>query len=495
MTNRSSKIVWAGVILASLGLVNLSSAATDTREIFQLTPNAVESTRFRLKVDGQTVFVQKFKDIHYAHFPYPDPSPARITVTARRALESMELSPRSEALKTELDPASRNFNFDIPEPGKWVVTMDEDERLFIFAEAPERKPEEIISVLDYTADPSGKTLSTDAIQAAIDEAPAGATVVIPAGHFRSGSLFIRSGVTLFLEAGALLQASGDPAHFEPLQNAFIVIENAENAGLGGRGTIDGSGAYLRHLTDTSGRLLAIRDSRNVTVEGVILRNSRSWNAHIVRSENVTLSNVKILNDREVLNTDGINPDSSRHVLIEDSFFYCGDDAVAVKSTNQKGRFEDVYDITIRDNIMLTQKSALKVGTETHAAEMRDIRFENNQVIESDRGMALYARDGTHMHDIRFIGNRFERPFPDYQQRLIDFRITERYGRSRISNILIKDNIVDEEWTQASLIEGLSEDHDISGVLIDNLVYAGKQCLSPTDLNLEAGPHTTDIEFR
>jgi polygalacturonase len=291
----------------------------------------------------------------------------------------MELSPRSAEIETKLNTDSRTFGFEIAEPGKWVVTMDGHERLFLFAEGPLTKPTEIISVLNYGADPTGKSLSTDAIQAAIDQAPAGATVVVPAGHFLSGSLFVRSKINLYLEAGALLQASGDPDHFESLQNAFIVIENAEGVTLYGRGTIDGSGAFLRHLTNVSGRLLAIRDSRNVAVEGIILRNPRAWNTHIIRSADVTLRNVKILNDREVLNTDGINPDSSRHVLIEDSFFYCGDDAVAVKSTNRDGRFEDVYDITIRDNIMLTQKSALKVGTETHAAEMRDILFENNQV--------------------------------------------------------------------------------------------------------------------
>lgn len=493
MLKRFMKTVWAGVILGSLGLLNLAAASTDAAELYPVTPKAVASTRFRLQVGEQSVFVQKFKDIHYAQFPYSDT--ARITITARRAFESMELSPKSAALETVLNAGSRTLEFEITEPGKWVVTLDDDERFFLFAEAPVAKPDEMISVLDYGGDPSGRTLSTDPIQAAIDKAPTGATIVIPAGHFRSGSLFIRSGITLYLEAGALLQASGDPAHFESLQNAFIVIENAENAALRGMGTIDGSGAYLRHLTDSSGRLLAIRDSRNVNVEGVILRDSRSWNTHIIRSEHITLQNVKVINDREVLNTDGINPDSSRHVLIEDTFFYCGDDAVAVKSTNRGGRFEDVFDIIVRDNIMLTQKSALKVGTETHAAEMHDILFADNQVIESDRGMALYARDGTHMHNIRFVGNHFEQPFQDYQQKLIHFRISERHGRSRISNVLVKDNVVHEQWMLPSQITGLDAEHGIEDVVFDNLVVTGKHCLSKEDANLETGPFTKDIVFK
>jgi len=110
-------------------------------------------------------------------------------------------------------------------------------------------------------------------------------------------------------------------------------------------------------------------------------------------------------------------------------------------------------------------------------------------------MALYARDGTHMHNIRFIGNRFERFFPDYQQRLIDFRITERHGQSRISNVLIKDNVVDERWMLPSQIIGLDGEHGISDVVFDRLVYAGKHCLSQEDANLRAGPFTKNIIFK
>jgi hypothetical protein len=488
-----------GVILAMLAVLTMAAGTLRAAERYALTPQAVPSNRFRLDVDGQSVFVHKYKDFHYAHFPLAGTADSVVTVTARRAFQTMELGPKSAGVEGVTDRNALSFRFGMPGAGHWVVTMDGRERLFIFAEAPAETPAgeagPAVSVLDHGADPGGRSLSTKAIQAAIDRAPAGATVVVPPGHYLSGSLFVRSGITFHVEAGALLQASGDPARFEPLQNAFIVIEDAENATLQGRGTIDGSGAYLRHLTGESGRLLAIRDSRKVLVKDLILRNPRAWHTHIIRSEHVTVRNVKVLTDRYVFNTDGINPDSSRHVLIEDSFFYCGDDAVAVKSTNREGRFEDVYDITVRNNVMLTKKSALKVGTETHAAEMRDIRFIDNQVIESDRGMALYARDGTHMHAIRFVGNRFERPYPDYQQRLIDFRITERHGRSRISDVLIKDNIADGRWAQASLIRGLAGDAGISGVVFENLVYAGRQCRSPQDLGLEIGPHAKDISFK
>jgi hypothetical protein len=204
--------------------------------------------------------------------------------------------------------------------------------------------------------------------------------------------------------------------------------------------------------------------------------------------------VKLLNDRDVSNTDGINPDSSRQILIEDVFFYCGDDAVAVKSTDREGVFQGVSDITVRDSIILTKKSALKIGTETHAREMKDILFIDNQVIECDRGMSIYVRDGAHVHGVRFIGNRFESGYLDYQQKLIDFEVRERHGRGRISNVLILDCGTEERWQRPSSIIGLSPQHGISAVRFVDYRYAGRVCRSPLEADLKIGSHASQIHF-
>ena len=462
---------------------------------YPITPKAFSSNRFEMEINGEPTFVYKFKDIHYAQFPHLVNSKIHIHLEIRRPFHSVEVGPRSVGIDPVVNVDSQEIDFKLELPQKVVVTLDGKERLFIFPEQEEDSHPRGINILDYGADPSGKTHSTSAIQEAIDKAPKGSLVRIPPGHYLSGTLFLRSETTLWLDAGALLQASGNPAEFEQKQAAFIVVENAENVKLAGRGTIDGSGAFLRHLTGNSGRLLAIRDSQYVTIEDLILRDPRSWNTQVLRSENVTLRNLKLLHDRYVSNTDGIDPDSSRHILIEKNFFYCGDDAVAIKSTNRNGRFEDVYDIVVRDNIILTKKSALKVGTESHASEMKDITFANNHVMECDRGMALYARDGTHMHSIRFIGNHFENNYPDYEQRLIHFRVQKRHGLSHISNILIQDCTANEYWPKPSLIRGLTNRNGISDVRIVRLKIAGSYRDSADGAQLELGPYSSDVRFR
>lgn len=64
----------------------------------------------------------------------------------------------------------------------------------------------------------GRTLDTRAIQAAIDAAgQSGGTVFFPPGEYRSGTLRLRSRITLRLDAGATLIASKDAADFDPVE--------------------------------------------------------------------------------------------------------------------------------------------------------------------------------------------------------------------------------------------------------------------------------------
>ena len=75
----------------------------------------------------------------------------------------------------------------------------------------------IYNILDYGAIPDGKTLATDAIQAAINACHenGGGRVVIPAGRFYSGSIYLKINVELHLELGSTLIASGNMEDYNP----------------------------------------------------------------------------------------------------------------------------------------------------------------------------------------------------------------------------------------------------------------------------------------
>jgi polygalacturonase len=110
----------------------------------------------------------------------------------------------------------------------------------------------------YGALPDGRTLNTQAIQAAIDAChrAGGGVVIIPEGFWLTGPLVLKSGVNLHLNSGALLQFSRDVEQYPLVKTSYeglvavrcqspISAEGAENIAITGQGIIDGGGDAWR----------------------------------------------------------------------------------------------------------------------------------------------------------------------------------------------------------------------------------------------------------
>ena len=99
----------------------------------------------------------------------------------------------------------------------------------------------------------GKTLNTRSIQFAIDHISSngGGRLVFSVGQYLSGSIYMKSNVTLHLEEGATLLGSLNPYDYDKkIWTAFIFAHNQENIGITGKGTIDGQGKYVaRNVVD------------------------------------------------------------------------------------------------------------------------------------------------------------------------------------------------------------------------------------------------------
>jgi polygalacturonase len=380
---------------------------------------------------------------------------------------------------------------------------------------------DLVDVKSYHLDTTGTKTETAILQKALDDvARTHKVLLFSNGIYKSGTLKVHSNSRIHFLDGALLKASGikddfptdqgskesdhinDKANFtdngeKMTHSRLLLIDKAENVTITGRGTIDGDGGVLRAQGRPS-NLIRIRQSKNVRLEGLVLRNPAAWNTHILYSENVVMRDIKIINDRNVANTDGIDPDASKNVLIENCFAYCGDDNIAIKSTNNGGLLQNTEDITVRGCVFLTKKSSLKVGTETKAPMMKNILFEDNDVIESDRGMALYCEDGAQLEHIRFINNRFEKNYPDGGQKEIHFAISRRSNAGsagRINDILIKDCSFAYPFSRSSMIEGLDAEHKISQLVIDNLCIAGKKRMSLDEAEMTTNAFVDDIIFK
>ncbi len=270
------------------------------------------------------------------------------------------------------------------------------------------------NVRDFGAIGDGRALETLAIQSAIDACHqrGGGTVFVPAGNYVTGSLFLRSNITLYLDAGATLLGSENPADYPIIGSRWegreqqahaplIAGVGLRNIAITGRGTIDGRGGYWwqrhreRTLDHPRPRLVSFADCFNVLIEGITAVNSPSWTINPVRCENVTVHKVTILNPADSPNTDGINPDSCSHVHISNCYVDVGDDCITIKSgieTEAPDKRSPCQNITITNCTMVHGHGGVVIGSEM-SGDVRNVVISNCVFIGTDRGIRLKSRRG------------------------------------------------------------------------------------------------------
>lgn len=221
------------------------------------------------------------------------------------------------------------------------------------------KKEKTYKITDFGAKGDGQTLNTSFIQNAIDKCSAegGGTLIIPQGTFLSGSIFLKQGVNLLLEEGAVLKGSVNQEDYPQIDTRWEGEEkkwtacllnaiNLSNFKISGKGTIDGSGdvwtARGRSVQQTAGprygrpRLIGIQNCRNVVVEDFRLNNQASWGLFVLYSRNVKIKGLMIRAEHNIPSSDGIDIDSSKDILISGCDIDVNDDCISIKS----GKDED-----------------------------------------------------------------------------------------------------------------------------------------------------------
>ena len=288
-----------------------------------------------------------------------------------------------------------------------------------------------INVVAQGAVGDGLCDSTKALQTAITHCAkaGGGRVIVPAGHYRSGSLRLGDGVELHLEAGAVLTASLNPEDYPELPDsvsprdfAFLNAIHAKNVSLTGEGTISGNSMSFFHDDPDCGgngeehlsyddpkqfrpKLVRFEDVENLHISGITLKDSAFWTLHLAGCRQTVIENIRIENHRRACNSDAIDIDCCRDVLIRNSFLQTGDDALCVKSTREAAaRYGICENIRMERCATFSNSAALKIGTETFG-DIRNIEFRDCTIDRSSHAIALYARDGGNISDIRFSGIR------------------------------------------------------------------------------------------
>jgi polygalacturonase len=215
----------------------------------------------------------------------------------------------------------------------------------------------VYNVRDYGAKGDGKALDTAAIQKAIDAcyADKGGMVLIPAGDYLSGTLELRSNITLHLSAAAKLLGSPKREDYTagkdvPSGNGnivFLYAVKAENLSIEGKGTIDGNGAaFYNGKGDNTGpgqggvggnfdrpHLLIFYQCNNLRLDDVFFTASAYHCFRILQCRQVHIDGVKIYN-RVNKNNDGFHFSSCEYVHVSNCDVRCQDDACALFGSNK-----------------------------------------------------------------------------------------------------------------------------------------------------------------
>jgi polygalacturonase len=280
----------------------------------------------------------------------------------------------------------------------------------LFAAITRAAEEKTFDVVSFGAVGDGATLSTAALQKAIDtcSAEGGGAVLVPAGRFLTGTLQLKDNVTLRLATDAVLLGSTNAADYRnvdpfiagdgiPLGHALIVALDARNVGIEGRGTLDGQGRAVRAAQNPyTVRPFLVRWIRctNIGVRDITLRNSGAWGMHFFQSKNARVHGVTI-RSRGLMNNDGIDVDSCETVRISDCDIDTGDDAICLKATSPL----PCRDVIATGCKLKTSCNAIKLGTESLGG-FENIQVSNCHVRDTGMaGIALYTVDGGHLKNV------------------------------------------------------------------------------------------------
>jgi alpha-L-rhamnosidase len=333
-----------------------------------------------------------------------------------------------------------------------------------------------LSITSAGAVGDGVTLNTASIQKTIDQVAAngGGTVVIPEGEFLSGAIFLKPGVNLQMDKGSILKGSTDIKNYPPMETrieghtqvwipALLNASNVDHLRISGEGMIKGGGqpfwdafwnsiardkvpknlgklgvkvSPTKNLDVPRPRNIFIRDSKDVQISGIVLRQSGFWNLHLFRCSDVLIENMDIRTPYHSPSTDGIDIDSCQNVTVSGCYISVDDDNVALKGNKGTSAWDDKT-IPPDENICITNctfgmgNSALTLGSE--ATLVRNVIIENCKLVT----------DGTNVNCVLKLKLRTD---------------TEQH----YENITARNITVDNPHAQMVSIQGWSQYFDLKG---------------------------------
>jgi polygalacturonase len=411
---------------------------------------------FEVIINGEKAFVHHTSCAAYVNFSFS--GVASISVVFGGKIYDYKIRPVRANITSNV--YRNQLQFEINRPLKLSVEFNNNIKrpLFIFANPIEKN-------VPNRKDPNVMFFAKDSV-------------------YEMGTVVLKSNQTVYIEGGAVVKGS-------------FLVNNASNVKITGRGILDNS-----HYMRGEARPIEINQSKNVTIEGIIINESKHWSCGSYASENVTYNNLKIVSDNDW--DDGIDIVGSQNIKVQDCFIRTKDDCIAVKSgIGYFTKFDNgfnVKDIVVENSVLWNGVwgNALEIGFETRCDSIDDVTFKNIDIIhtEGPEGtFTIHNGDRAVVSKVLYENIHVE----DARGLLIDFKIlNSRYSkdkeRGKIRNVLFRNITVEGDQFPSSVMIGFDEQHNIDGVTLEKFSIHGKKIKRTYDAIL-TDKYTQNLSFK
>ena len=400
-------------------------------------PGASPSLAYKVTVDGQPVFTYRyptynqFNWMDYASFSMTGKVHVTITsLVSERDVRTCYIRPIAYNIQPQIKGNTVSFDLDRP---RYLVIFFNEEPLFsgtgllLFADTPEAnapKPGDpnVVNIMDYKVDNTGKTVETAKINQAISDVsakPGGGVLFFPAGGiYLTGLVMMKSNVEFYVQTGAVIKGSTKSADYVlppgttggagRVQRALFVFNNVENSSLMGRGTVDMQGyPWLWHdmqpdtgdgrartaeglVIDPHGNGIkgyVVNNCKNIIFQDLFLLRSAYWTVTVSNTDGFTSRNIKLINRKQQYHDDAYDlTGGSKHILIENGFAMTMDDTFALYG----GAGASLEDVVVKGFVNYGFTSALVLGYGSIPA-VRHVRFEDVNFIATQNKFAVWIQ--------------------------------------------------------------------------------------------------------
>jgi hypothetical protein len=397
--------------------------------------------------------------------------PVEVEVTSRRPVESVAIHPMARGIQAKVD--GRRITFRLKGPQQITVEVNGwHKALHLFASAP---------------------------QTAVPNPQDSHVRYFGPGVHRPGKIRLESNQTVYLAGGAVVYGA-------------IEADGASNIRILGHGILDTS-TLEREQAAGSIRLV---HCKNVTIDGVILRDPSMWCLSTFFCSDVNISDVKLIGLWRY-NSDGIDICNSQDVTIRGCFIRSFDDSIVVKGVSQ-GK-DPVRKLLVEGCVIWNDWGrALEIGAETAAPEMADLVFRDCDIIRTaEIAMDIQHGDRAAIRDVLFDNIRLEIDDVNWKPQIQNSRddkfafntnfrpqllvlviyktcYSRDVERGTIERVTVRNCTVTGKPLPPSRLQGCDAQHGVDGVTITNLRINGRAIRSLQEAAVQVGTHVRNVRI-